>query len=489
MHGLLATTLTFMADASSASNVIHAYVSPVIRTLCAVASVVCVFFLVNGGYLYMTSSGNPEKLEHAKRVLRNALIGLLIVFAAGAINEMLVHAYSSTAATGNAKLPQLQAIPPDKVSNGVVAILIKAVTGLLNNIIQSVAQPFLHALSFFTGSTELMANNSAVFNLWLVMVGICDGLFVLVVALLGFHVMGATTLGFDEVDVKHLLPRFALIFLGMNTSIFAIDGVIELSNVMIHAINAAGGANSVWDILSGVVKQSGGQGVAALLLMVAFLIFSVILLVYYICRLVTLYIGAVLSPAILLAWLIPGFRDFSETAAKTYLTTIFVLFVHVVILQLAASLFVGMAAGSGNNFPDTLMAMITGLATIIALLKTQSVMMQFNYVSMGSRNMKKLGGQFVNGVSYLAGRGKGAVSAVSGKVDSVQKARAMSRVETEAARTGKPRSITYNTKSGVEVTHLAEPRSKSASQAKTGTTIIAPQVKPQPKTPETMEKP
>src|SRR5690606_33624035 len=113
---------------------------------------------------------------------------------------------------------------------------------------------------------------------------------------------------------------------------------------------------------------------------------SVVLLVYYVGRLVTLFIGAVLSPLVILIWLVPGFRDFSESAAKTYLTTIFVLFVHVVILQLAASLFVGMSAASDSPVPDTLMSMIVGLATILALLKTQGAMMQLSYVSMGARN-------------------------------------------------------------------------------------------------------
>jgi hypothetical protein len=255
---LAATMLTTLADATSAANVMHSYVAPVIRTLCVLASLVCVFFLVNGGISYMTSAGKPENLDHAKRVLRNALIGLVIVLAAGVLTAILTHAYAGSGAAASAKLPQLQSIPPTKVSNGLVDILIKAITGLLNNIIQSVAQPFLNALSFFTKSTELMASNSAVFNLWLAMVGITDALFVLVVALLGFHVMSAATFGFDEIEFKHLLPRFALVFLAINTSIFAIDGVIEVSNAMIHAVNAAGGSTSVWNVLTDVVKQSGG---------------------------------------------------------------------------------------------------------------------------------------------------------------------------------------------------------------------------------------
>lgn len=318
------------------------------------------------------------------------------------------------------------------------------------------------------------------------MVGICDGLFVLVVALLGFHVMSASTFGFDEIDVKHLLPRFGLVFLGMNVSIFVIDGFIGVSNAMIDAVNTVASSTSVWDTLSEVVKQSGGQGVAVLLIMVTFLILSVILLVYYIGRLVTLYIGAVLSPAVLLAWLVPGFRDFSETTAKTYLTTIFVLFVHVVILQLAASLFVGMAVGSDNNLPDTLIAMVTGLATIVALLKTQGVMTQFSYVSGGARNARKLGGQFMNGVGYMTGKGKAAAVAAVGASDTVQKGRAVNRVERRANSTGQPQSTTIRSKkSNAEISVRAKP---STQRAKTGTTTVAPREKPEPKTAKPIEK-
>ena len=44
------------------------YVTPTITALAALASLVCVFFIVNAGYLYMTSSGKPEQMDHAKHV-------------------------------------------------------------------------------------------------------------------------------------------------------------------------------------------------------------------------------------------------------------------------------------------------------------------------------------------------------------------------------------------------------------------------------------
>lgn len=465
----LTMSLSLMADSSGALTAIHNYVTPTMQMLTAIAGIASVFFIVYGGILYMSSTGRPDKLDQAKHVLKNALIGLVIVLAAGALTAILNGAITHTLQPASATLPSLTVIEPATPSSGLVDILIGAITGFLNIIIQTVATPFLEALNFFTKATPLMSENPSVFNFWAVMVGITDVLFTVVVALIGFHVMSASTFGLDEIEFKHLLPRLALIFLLLNTSIFIIDGFIELSNVLINAVWQIGGSSSVWDSLTAIVKESGGQGVAALLIMIVFLIFSFILLIYYVGRIVTLFIGAVLSPLVLLLWLVPGFRDFSETAMKTYLTTIFVLFIHVVILTLAASLFVGMSATTNTNVPNVLMSMVVGLAAVIALLKTQGLMMQFSYVSLGARSTRQLGTQFMNGASYLGGHGKAAVSAVSTKVSS---------------RSGGSTSSSAGSKrSNASSTQYTAPKSKTPvaissarSKAPTGTTSRAPRV-------------
>jgi hypothetical protein len=484
MESVLFSALTYFGDTSAAVSAMRDYVTPTIRTLAALAGIASVFFLVNGGYLYMTSAGKPDTLEHAKRVIRNALLGLLIVLAAVTITSILSNAYGTPHNPNGATLPSLEAIPPKDVGSGLIDVLINAVVGFLNAIIQAIATPFLGALDYLTKATPLMAENSSVFNLWLAIVGITDVLFVVILGLIGLHVMSAASFGFDEIEFKHLLPRIGLVFLLLNTSIFAIDGIIELSNALITAIGKVSGASSVWTTLTSVFKEAGGQGLASLLVMLAFLIFSVILLVYYVGRLVTLFIGAVLSPLVILVWLVPGFRDFSEAAIKTYITTIFTLFVHVVILMLAASLFTGMSSTSGNDVPDTLMSMIVGLATVMALLKTQGVMMQFSYVSGGARNARKLGGQFMNGVSYMTGKGKVAAGAVASKTEGVKRTRAMASTEATAVRTGRRQTMNYTTKKGNDATYSVKPnRSSSQNKGvsvskKTGTTYPAPKVTP-----------
>ncbi len=406
-------TLKLFADASAASSAMHVFLQPVITTLCVIASLACTFFLVTGGIEYMASKGKPENLEHAKRTIKNALIGLILVIAAVTLTAILSHAYSSSAATMADKLPTLSPIQQDN-STSFWDVITKAIVHVLQNVVDSIGQPFVQALGYFTNSTPLMGDNSNVFNLWLAIVGIADVLFILVVVLLGFHIMSFSTLGFDELDIKQVLPQMVLIFLLVNTSIFAIDAIIGLSNGMIHALQAGFPSTSIWDLLSQLIKKSSGSlGLGGLLVMIAFLVLTVMLLVYYVGRLITLYIGAILSPLVLLLYMLPAFKDFAISALKIYLTTIFVLFVQVVIMQLASSIFSGMLQGDNSGQPDTLMALIVGLATVLALLKSQGVMKELSYAASTPRAAREMAGTFARGVHTMRSTRKAAVETVT----------------------------------------------------------------------------
>jgi hypothetical protein len=388
-----------LSDASTAGTVMSSVISPLIDTLSVIAGLVCGGFIVNAGIQYMSSSGRPDKLERSKKILKDALIGLTIVLSAAALTAILTHAYGSPSSGPTQHLPSLVSIKPASTSLTLVDVLIKAITGVLQNIVESIGKPFINALSYFTSGTPLMAENGSVFKLWLVVVAIADALFVLAVSLLGFHIMGASTFGFEEIDFKHLLPELVLVFLLINSSIFAIDAIISLSNGMIRALMAGFGSTNVWSVLSDVINQTSALGLAALLIMVVFLVLAFMLLVYYVGRLVTLYLGAVLSPLLLLLWLLPSFKDFASSAIKTYLTTIFVLFVHVVILILAASIFSTLLVSNPGQSTDTIMTLVVGMSTLVALIKTQGVLSQLNYASIGPKSIRRLGGQFMNALN------------------------------------------------------------------------------------------
>lgn len=388
-----------LGDSLSANLSIKSYVVPTIRSLSALAILVCTLVIIQAGYLYMTSSGRPQSLDKAKNIFKKALVGLVIVLSATTMVNLLSSAYSQPITNQTATLPSLEAITPREADNGLIEVLLKAISGFLLNIIETIALPFLGALDFFTKETPLMSDNKSVFNLWLALVGVSNILLILVLVLVGFQLISATSLGFEDPDLKHLIPQIILVFIGINSSIFIIDAAIELSNALIRAVEQISGSSTPWETLTSVVETAGSQGLAALLLMLVFLIFSVILIVFYLTRLVALFIGAVLSPLVALLWLVPGFRDFALSAFKAYLATIFVLFVHVVILVLAASLFSGLASSSSQS---VIMALALGIATILALLKTQGLLMQFSLVSSGARSSRKLGSQLTTAVSYVS---------------------------------------------------------------------------------------
>lgn len=58
------------------------FIRNVIKVVAGLAGLVATVFFVAGGFTYITSSGNPEQLDKAKRTLTWSAVGLAIVIAA-----------------------------------------------------------------------------------------------------------------------------------------------------------------------------------------------------------------------------------------------------------------------------------------------------------------------------------------------------------------------------------------------------------------------
>lgn len=387
--------LSLFADAQAASESLKSGISPLFSTMITIAAVLCILFVVFGGFYYMTSAGNPEKLERAKKTLRNAFIGFVVVLGAGALVAIMQNAYTSKPVNP----VQITAQQP-KVdeSVGIGDVVNEAIKGFVKGVVDSIGKPIVDALKQFTTATPLMAQNGAVFNLWVVIVAIADVLFLLVIGLIGFRIMSSSVIGLEDVDIRSLIPQIILVFIIANLSIFAIDAIITVSNAMIQALLIGMSNDIIWTALGGLIVSAATVNIGVLLFIVIAIILAVMLLIYYLKRLIILYIGAVLSPLIVLLWLLPSFRDFAISSAKMYITTIFTLFVQVVVLMLAVSLFSGLIQGEGNPFTTALLA----IATLSVLLSTNRTMNQLTMMSAGSQGMRKLGNTFVRGVSHVA---------------------------------------------------------------------------------------
>lgn len=381
----------FAAGNSDITN----FTNQTLTTLIGLASLAAVFFLVKGGYTYITSSGKPDSLENAKLTIRNALIGLVLVLGAGVISSLFSNAFTTPSVGSGASAIQLQPIVPTTPSNGLTQVLLDAIAGFLQNIVQSATKPLTDGIISFLTTTPSIVGNSVIFNFWLIILGITDSLFVLVIALLGFQFMSASTFGFEEIEFKHLLPRVGLAFLAANSSIFLADWIVLTCNTLVQALlHATGGINSAWvlNAFDPAALVTGTTTILTLIFMLLFVILAVLLLLFYIMRLIAISLGAVIAPIIFLLWALPKFSDFAEISIKTYIVTVFTVFVHVVIIQLASA-FLTVPGQVGTN---SLISILVGIGLLFTLLKTPSFLVQLMFYNTGRSIIKKVGGQIMN---------------------------------------------------------------------------------------------
>ncbi len=63
----------------------------IIRTGLGVLGIILVCFMVYGGFVWMTAAGNPERVDKAKKILVNAVIGLIIILLSWSITSFVIN--------------------------------------------------------------------------------------------------------------------------------------------------------------------------------------------------------------------------------------------------------------------------------------------------------------------------------------------------------------------------------------------------------------
>ncbi len=383
--------------AQETSQEVINFTDSTLQIITLISAAAAAFFLIKSGYTYITSTGKPEALESAKKTFRNALIGLVLVLSANVVVSIFRSSLNPTSTDSNQSAVEVINIDTAEPSEGLTQVLIDAIGGLIQNVIESATEPIVNGVLSFLTTTPSLLDNSVIKNFWLVCVGIVDALFILVVALTGLQVMSATTFGFDEVDLKQILPRLGLAFLGANTSLFLFNYVVITCNTLVKAVlDSTGGLNRAFivDAINPSTLISGVTPMIILIFLVLFLIITVVLLLMYISRLIFIALGAVLSPFIFLLWSMPRFSDFASIAMKTYFVSVFVVFIHVVIVQLAGS-FLALPDHSENS----LVSIAVAIGLFFTLLKTPSLMMQMVMYTSHNGSFRRLGSQIINVIS------------------------------------------------------------------------------------------
>jgi len=86
---LLSATPVFAEATTAGVGQIQTFIQSVIQILVTLAGAVSVGFFVLGGFGYITSSGNPEKLDRSKNTIVYSAVGLTIVLASFVLSSIV----------------------------------------------------------------------------------------------------------------------------------------------------------------------------------------------------------------------------------------------------------------------------------------------------------------------------------------------------------------------------------------------------------------
>ncbi len=75
---------------------IESMISLVITTAISFVGVIFLLLAIYGGYIWMMARGNEQEVEKAKNIIKNAIIGLVVVLAAYAISWYVINALGAT---------------------------------------------------------------------------------------------------------------------------------------------------------------------------------------------------------------------------------------------------------------------------------------------------------------------------------------------------------------------------------------------------------
>ena len=87
----LDTGLQFGAASGLGTQDLRVTIMNIVRYALGFLGVVAIVIILYGGYVWMTAAGNAEKIETAKRILINAVIGLVIIFSAFMITSFIIN--------------------------------------------------------------------------------------------------------------------------------------------------------------------------------------------------------------------------------------------------------------------------------------------------------------------------------------------------------------------------------------------------------------
>lgn len=100
LTSLLSVSPVFAQTTGGVSQ-IQTFIQSIIQVMITLAGLIAVGFFVWGGFGYITSSGNPEKLDQSKKTILYSAVGLAIVLGAFVLSSIVTQLATTAFGAGH----------------------------------------------------------------------------------------------------------------------------------------------------------------------------------------------------------------------------------------------------------------------------------------------------------------------------------------------------------------------------------------------------
>ena len=251
------------------------------------------------------------------------------------------------------------------ILDGVVMALGRELLGAMRDFIDWSLGFGGSSLNFVTRTpAEGTYESPTVRSLWDFSRAVANGGLALVVMWGGFCVMAGRQTGSPYHGAMELLPRVIVAALAVNLTLEFAALLVELNNALASAIGQVG--------LPGYERASAPQeGVALVVVALAHAVMALLLVFQMLMRLALLDVLIVLSPLMVLLWVLPQTQGWTRWWAHLFPITVFQQAVQLLVLRFGSALMVELVPGSTA---DALLTLLLGIAVAALALRVPSLL-------------------------------------------------------------------------------------------------------------------
>lgn len=350
---------------------------------------IATLMIIVSGLYVLVSRGNPERLTKAKNVAFGAVSGVVLVVLSGVlINVFIDRQHSQYSDTGKALETvvnqETEAVATDSDFNLFTEFMKHTIRTIIKDMSKSVSDMLKDSVS----NTLSPVDAEEVFTLWARIATSMTSLMILFFTVRVIYEM-ISSMGDVGFDVSKLIVTMLIVIMGVAGSIYLIDIAVKLNDSIVNKVFEVSYTSeelnseatqkeayeSKWSPFFFTDEQIDNASLGLLIMILASSIVSIILASIYVMRTAIIFCGAVLSPLVVMLYLLPGMRSAVFQMIKVYLIWIFVAIPQAVLLILAGTI---VSYGAGSGVGGAIFGTIMGIVILYLMVKVVRATIDFS---------------------------------------------------------------------------------------------------------------